>query len=314
MNNSYKNAMDKIVLSDEEKEKLIKTALLKTKSRKRPVYKYAANIAAGVIICLVSIPVTGIFLHPEPDYVPVITATPNPAETPQASAPPAPTAQAPQIMAQPKPESTKAPAVKKKSENTPQQKTAQVQSTPAPKEEIPAEKDSDTSAEKKTAADTVQEKSVQSFKSAEDSLEYASSGGGASDSAAFAARSVSPYQSYETTDELLSAVSFIPIIPKISGYSIEEAGVLFGTTVQIIYTNGSSQITYRTCEGNEDCSGDYNNYKNVRNTVCGGRAVTLKTDDAFGTLIVWSSGTKSYSLHSDAVLTDSEAEDIISGM
>lgn len=303
MNNSYKNAMDKIVLSDEEKEKLIKTALLKTKSRKRPVYKYAANIAAGVIICLVSIPVTGIFLHPEPDYVPVITATP------QASAPPAPTAQTPQSTAQPKPESTKAPSVKPKSENTPQQKTAQVQSTPAPKEEIPAEKDSDTYAEKNTAEDT-----VQAFKNADNSLEYASGGGGASDGAAFAARSVSPYQSYETTDELLSAVSFIPIIPKISGYSIEESGVLFGTTVQIIYTNGSSQITYRTCEGNEDCSGDYSNYKKVRNTVCGGRAVTLKTDEAFGTLIVWSSGTMSYSLHSDAVLTDSEAEDIISGM
>ena len=302
MNNSYKNAMDKIVLSDEEKEKLIKTALLKTKSRKRPVYKYAVNIAAGVIICLVSIPVTEIFLHPEPDYVPVITATP------QASAPPAPTAQTPQSTAQPKPESTKAPSVKPKSENTPQQKTAQVQSTPAPKEEIPAEKDSDTYAEKNTAEDA-----VQAFKNADNSLEYAS-GGGASDGAAFAARSVSPYQSYETTDELLSAVSFIPIIPKISGYSIEEAGVLFGTTVQIIYTNGASQITYRTCKGNENCSGDYNNYKNVRNTVCGGRAVTLKTDEAFGTLIVWSSGTMSYSLHSDAVLTDSEAEDIISGM
>ncbi len=313
MNNSYKNAMDKIVLSDEEKEKLIKTALLKTKSRKRPVYKYAANIAAGVIICLVSIPVTGIFLHPEPDYVPIITATPNPAETPQASAPPAPTAQTPQSTVQPKPESTKAPSVKPKSENTPQQKTAQVQSTPVPKEEAPAEKDSDTSAEKKAAEDTVQANSVQAFKNVDNSLEYAS-GGGSSDGAAFAARSVSPYQSYETTDELLSAVSFIPTIPKISGYSIEEAGVLFGTTVQIIYTNGSSQITYRTCEGNEDCSGDYSNYKNVRNTVCGGRAVTLKTDDAFGTLIVWSSGTMSYSLHSDAVLTDSEAEDIISGM
>lgn len=303
MNNSYKNAMDKIVLSDEEKEKLIKTALLKTKSRKRPVYKYAANIAAGVIICLVSIPVTGIFLHPEPDYVPVITATP------QASAPPAPTAQTPQSTAQPKPESTKAPSVKPKSENTPQQKTAQVQSTPAPKEEIPAEKDSDTYAEKNTAEDT-----VQAIKNADNSLEYASGGGGASDGAVFAARSVSPYQSYETTDELLSAVSFIPTIPKISGYSIEETGVLFGTTVQIIYTNGASQITYRTCKGNENCSGDYSNYKNVRNTVCGGRAVTLKTDEAFGTLIVWSSGTMSYSLHSDAVLTDSEAEDIISGM
>ena len=303
MNNSYKNAMDKIVLSDEEKEKLIKTALLKTKSRKRPVYKYAVNIAAGVIICLVSIPVTEIFLHPEPDYVPVITATP------QASAPPAPTAQTPQSTAQPKPESTKAPSVKPKSENTPQQKTAQVQSTPAPKEEIPAEKDSDTYAEKNTAEDT-----VQAIKNADNSLEYASGGGGASDGAVFAARSVSPYQSYETTDELLSAVSFIPTIPKISGYSIEETGVLFGTTVQIIYTNGASQITYRTCKGNENCSGDYSNYKNVRNTVCGGRAVTLKTDEAFGTLIVWSSGTMSYSLHSDAVLTDSEAEDIISGM
>ena len=303
MNNSYKNAMDKIVLSDEEKEKLIKTALLKTKSRKRPVYKYAVNIAAGVIICLVSIPVTEIFLHPEPDYVPVITATP------QASAPPAPTAQTPQSTAQPKPESTKAPSVKPKSENTPQQKTAQVQSTPAPKEEIPAEKDSDTYAEKNTAEDT-----VQAIKNADNSLEYASGGGGASDGAVFAARSVYPYQSYETTDELLSAVSFIPTIPKISGYSIEETGVLFGTTVQIIYTNGASQITYRTCKGNENCSGDYSNYKNVRNTVCGGRAVTLKTDEAFGTLIVWSSGTMSYSLHSDAVLTDSEAEDIISGM
>lgn len=297
--NSYKNAMDKIVLSDEEKEKIIKNALLKTKARKRPVYKYAANIAAGVIICLISIPATEFLLKPAPDYVPAITLTPSPTETPSVLSPLASDALPAETDAADKPVTEKEAQAPKVTER-PVSKTRKSASKSSPvRQTAPspaAEQISDTPAVQisseqiaapvaVTAVPEVAEEAVSSGANARTALPRA------------AARSES-----ESEIAVPAAVSF----------DDNEETDTCETAPQNDYTDSSSQFVYRTQSGSGNYLGNENEYEKSEEFVCGDKHVTVKTDESLGTLIVWNDNDTSFSLHTDTILTPEEVSDIMS--
>lgn len=292
--NSYKNAMDKIVLSAEEKEKIIKTALLKTKTRKRPVYKYAVNIAAGVIICLISIPATEFFLKPAPDYVPVITLTPSPTETPETDFPLVRETEAPDGT------NTTGEKVQTEKTSTPRRTVNQPETQAQKQNTLPiaaSEQKSDTyeAAAEDTANEPAAEVSLAATTTTEDLAEDFSGSN--------MLRSASPKS---------AGSGSAPAAPYISGYTAQETDLISETLIQIVYANGSSYLIYRTRPGSGDCSGDYNDYANVEETVCGGKNVTVKTDETFGTLAIWENGGASFSLHTDAILTKTEVSGLLS--
>lgn len=294
--------MDKIVLSDEEKEKIITKALLKTKAHKRPVYRYAANIAAGVIICLISIPATEFLLKPAPDYVPAITLTPSPTETPSVLSPLAPTAASDADTSDKSTRQTEAPAqkttarpVSKQSQAAPVTTARPAQQTATPR---PAKKISDTPAAKEPAVQRATPTAVTAAQ-ADNAQENAVSGASARSASPRAA--VSSEQSVSETDlHTPAALS-----------ETEEENTSDAVT-QIVYTNGTSEFVYRTQPGSEDCSGDFNDYENSDEIVCGDKNVTLKTDSNYGTLVVWNDDDASFSLHTDTILTPEEVSDLIS--
>lgn len=297
--NSYKNAMDKIVLSDEEKEKIITKALLKTKARKRPVYRYAANIAAGVIICLISIPATEFLLKPAPDYVPAITLTPSPTETPSVLSTIAPTAAPAADTSDKSARQTEAPTPKATarpvSKPTPAATARPARQTAPPR---PAEKISDTPAVKETAVQSVPTPAV-TAELTNNAQESAASGA--------SARSASPRAASNSEQSVSETDLHTP-----AALSETEAENASDSVTQIVYTNGTSEFVYRTQPGSEDCSGDFNDYENSDEIVCGDKNVTLKTDSNYGTLVVWSDDDASFSLHTDAILTPEEVSDLIS--
>lgn len=348
--NSYKNAMDKIVLSDEEKEKIIKNALLKTKARKRPVlnrsnvpallaksrtgdrlhptqgasatqgfggrlqlspkfrigtrsprgeghlrlnFKYAANIAAGVIICLISIPATEFLLKPAPDYIPAITLTPSPTETPSVLPP---LAHGAAFV-----EANNAVKSERKTETPSKNNTAHKVSEAKP------------SPEENTAV--LQTVSTIASKQTSDTLEAGAASG--ADAEVLPNETENYFTEAKTTRSLSlsdsEATAFDSEYPSLPGYEISKIEYLSDTVTQIVYTNGYSQLIYRAQTGAEACDDDYN-YENTVESIINDKRVTVSTDKNLGTFAAWENDETSFSLQSDTALTPEEVSELISNM
>lgn len=63
-------------------------------------------------------------------------------------------------------------------------------------------------------------------------------------------------------DEAVALLGFVPALPGQTpeGYSLKAIEVLDGKILQLTYSGGGRTILYRTAPGNEDLSGDVNEY------------------------------------------------------
>ena len=117
-------------------------------------------------------------------------------------------------------------------------------------------------------------------------------------------------------EELSEAVGFpvksaqsLPFFPQSIYYTS-----YWGEMAQIDYENGGSMACFRQSLGEEDNSGDWNEYPAKESFTVNGCAVTLKGERDSYTLGIWSDGTYSYSLSLSAGQPASVWESIVEGV
>ena len=117
-------------------------------------------------------------------------------------------------------------------------------------------------------------------------------------------------------EELSEAVGFpvksvqsLPFFPQSIYYTS-----YWGEMAQIDYANGGSMACFRQSLGEEDNSGDWNEYPAKESFTVNGCAVTLKGERDSYTLGIWSDGTYSYSLSLSAGQPASVWESIVEGV
>ena len=117
-------------------------------------------------------------------------------------------------------------------------------------------------------------------------------------------------------EELSEAVGFpvksaqsLPFFPQSIYYTS-----YWGDMAQIDYANGGSTACFRQSLGEEDNSGDWNEYPAQESLTVNGCAVTLKGERDSYTLGIWSDGTYSYSLSLSAGQPASVWASIVEGV
>lgn len=117
-------------------------------------------------------------------------------------------------------------------------------------------------------------------------------------------------------EELSEAVGFpvksaqsLPFFPQSIYYTS-----YWGDMAQIDYANGGSTACFRQSLGEEDNSGDWNEYPAKESFTVNGCAVTLKGEADSYTLAIWRDGTYSYSLSLSAGQPASVWASIIEGV
>lgn len=127
-----------------------------------------------------------------------------------------------------------------------------------------------------------------------------------------------PFTEYKTIDEAKKTLKFEAKLPSAvpSGYKLEYVSVMSDDFLNLTYKNGEKEITYRTAAGTEDISGDYTVYKTVKDVKIGGMSIKIRLDgsDFEGNKLsgaVWNDGENSYSVYSNAGLSETDLTDII---
>lgn len=127
-----------------------------------------------------------------------------------------------------------------------------------------------------------------------------------------------PFTEYNSIDDAKKALSFEPKLPTAvpNGYKITYIATMGANFLDVRYTNGDKEIMYRTSVGSDDISGDCNVYSDVSSVKIGDVTVTMRQNIKGGESralsgAVWQDNGMTYSLSSDAGLTDKDMTDII---
>jgi len=124
---------------------------------------------------------------------------------------------------------------------------------------------------------------------------------------------VNPTKDVSSINELKTDLPFeleIPTkLPK--EYTLDSTSIISGTLAQIEYISKNDSITFRMTPGNEDISGDYNNYSKEDKITIDGIEVTIKGDDRLYKVITWNNDNFSYSLTTTAGLSEDIIHEII---
>ena len=87
------------------------------------------------------------------------------------------------------------------------------------------------------------------------------------------------------------------------GYVLEDASLVFGI-IQLSYESADDTITYRTQKTDEDISGDYNVYTDVKTVKVGDVSVTVRRGGEHTTGAIWTDQGYSFSVYADSDLTE----------
>lgn len=82
------------------------------------------------------------------------------------------------------------------------------------------------------------------------------------------------------------------------GYEVNDMAVLYSELAEITYQSKDDKITYRTAKSADDISGDYNSYTNVETVKINNTNVTLKGNGNLYYNAGWTDNNESYSLTS----------------
>lgn len=107
-----------------------------------------------------------------------------------------------------------------------------------------------------------------------------------------------PFVDYETLEEAENAVGFKIKTPSNlpKGYKIESISAASNTLVQIIYKNGQDELYFRQAKGQDDISGDYNDYAQVTTENIGQLKITLKGNQQKISTATWTDGEFSFAI------------------
>ncbi len=352
LSKKYKEAMDKIVLSDELKTKIIENAAknqlpAKAKSKRAKAFylRYGISYAACFLFCFLIVSASRNFSGT--DIIPPVNSTtstlsPVPAaqETtaPEWSAADIPNGHVPVDLPAPteaalenhtvqqsmketeKPQNDKSVAVlpPKRSEND----IPQLSESHTPDENIQPEQPennmpplSENQAVNENDNPEPPESNIPPLSENQTVDDYKPpgvSGGNGTDD--IPADTESIFDIYEELGYAFKIPEYLP-----EGYELDRADLMFGSLIQISYQSENDEIVYRTEKTNADISGDYNVYDTVETEMINNIDTTLKSSDDVFYGAVWNDGDMSYSLNStngldkDTIVKIVESTDYPSG-
>ena len=367
MNNGYKNAMNKFVLSDEFKNKIVQNAALNAKDRefmdgynravdkltlsdvekqrvvtnvslhykkrlKRiKIIRYASNIAACLIIGVVSIPAVNHFNRFSQGNVEI--APISGSNTEHGDLVPAPTidtgntdAISADTGATTQTATTDIPEKSMNEEINTVDNSYKTQDAASKTDESATNIDADNQALDIEQASPKQDVNTVSppDNDMEGDLVLSASPFGLDNNSELSEPPVDTnngndtpmFQDFESVDALREHMGYLVRTPQYlpEGYLEDYISLCFGTLIEIGYTNCQYHMTYRTERGNSDVSGDYNEYENVNIAKVNDIEAVIKTDETIGTLATWADSASSYSVSVDAVLKYDEVVKIIEGV
>lgn len=285
MSKKYKEAMDKIVLSDELKTKIIENSSKnhlpvkeKTKRTKTFYFRYGVRYAACLLLCFLAVSVSKNFV--QTDIMPSATNVPS-----YASPAPQPTnavsSQLPENDVLPDNIENQEPAENAQQDNINHHLTAETQS---PQTEEP------------NIANPVEPQSPENNTTNEENPHESSSGNGDNGIES----PINPSTDVENFSDLREQFGYDFKVPQYlpEGYELDKVSIMFGSLVQISYLSENDEIVYRTEKTNADISGDYNVYDTVETETINSIDTTLKSSDEVFYGAVWIDGDMSYSIHS----------------
>lgn len=121
-----------------------------------------------------------------------------------------------------------------------------------------------------------------------------------------------PFTDYQTVEEAQKALSFTAKVPDSlpDSYQFDAVQLLGNDFIQVFYKSGDHEILYRMAKGDEDISGDYNVYTDVKTVKAGDVSVTVRKGE-HTTGAVWTDRGYSFSVYADGGLTEDEVLAIV---
>lgn len=110
-----------------------------------------------------------------------------------------------------------------------------------------------------------------------------------------------PLVNCKTLDKARKLLGFSFAVPATlpDGYKMGDI-IVINNVAEIFYKNGNKEILYRTAKGNEDISGNYTVYDEVKTITVGNTKVTVKCKgDSINNLATWAKEGVSFSLSFD---------------
>ena len=108
------------------------------------------------------------------------------------------------------------------------------------------------------------------------------------------------------------------VLEKLKVLMIQVIQAIEDDMIEVIYFEEESEnegLRIRKAKGNDDISGDYNEYKNVETVKVGDYDVTEKSDGKNIFVATWTDGTYSYAIDIDrAELSKEDIENLISNI
>lgn len=117
----------------------------------------------------------------------------------------------------------------------------------------------------------------------------------------------------DSAETLSGALGFDMPEPRDLPFEVLETSYAsyWGELGQITYTGAEQSATFRAARGNEDISGDYNIYADIREMTTDVLSATLKGNNGRYSLAVWQDGGCSFALSFEQSVTEQEMTDTI---
>ncbi len=122
-----------------------------------------------------------------------------------------------------------------------------------------------------------------------------------------------PFVDYDTLEAAEEAAKFELEAPdSVKGFPDKMIQVMSGKMIQIMFLNGDDRLIIRKQAGDEDISGDYNEYSQVVSTDIDGRTVTLEGDNDLVHTATWTADGYSYAVMADTPIKEADMAALIS--
>ena len=118
---------------------------------------------------------------------------------------------------------------------------------------------------------------------------------------------------YNSKSELSSFIGFEVRDIKNITFDIEEIKYMsyWKDLAQVIYVGKDNSITFRMAKGNEEVSGDYNEYEETKTYTLDSNNIILKGSKGLYNIAIWKDDNFSYSLQLDLAMSEEELISII---
>lgn len=113
---------------------------------------------------------------------------------------------------------------------------------------------------------------------------------------------------YSSRNELSSAVGFDVMEVQNIPFDVEETEYIsyWKKLAEIVYLGSENTLTFRMSVGNEEISGNYNEYEEVKSYSVDSWIVTIKGKNGLYNLAIWSDSVFSYALEVDTSVSETD--------